>query len=250
MNYIQINTSQNVNLKFQIASVGKRILAFVLDWVFKGAYIIILAYIAFDILNMNVLFAQLDTFSVIAIVTIALSPVVFYTLVSESLMEGQTPGKKIIGVKVIKIDGYQAKFSDYLIRWFFSLIDIYTSSALVGTISLIVSKHTQRLGGIASGTAVIDLKNNININHTILQEIKADYKPVFQQVLLLSDNDMQIIKTHYQEALKRKDYKVIKKLALKVKEITQINNTNLNDRDFIDRIIKDYNYLTAKENKN
>ncbi|MBV7441222.1 RDD family protein [Weeksellaceae bacterium TAE3-ERU29] len=248
MNYIQINTSQNVNLKFQVASIGKRMLAFILDWVFKGAYIIILAYIAFEIFNIDAFLAQVDSFSAIAIVTIALSPIVFYTLVSESLMEGQTPGKKIIGIKVIKIDGYQAKFSDYLIRWFFAIIDIYFSTALVGITSFILSKNTQRLGGIASGTAVIDLKNNININHTILQEVSVDYKPQFQQVLLLSDNDMQIIKTHFQDGLKRKDYKIIKKLALKIKEITQINNTNLNDKDFIERIIKDYNYLTAKEN--
>jgi uncharacterized RDD family membrane protein YckC len=37
--------------------------------------------------------------------------------VQESLMEGQTIGKKLLGIKVVKIDGYQASFFDYLIRW-------------------------------------------------------------------------------------------------------------------------------------
>ena len=248
MNYIQINTSQNVNLNFQVASIGKRILAFFLDWVFKGAYIAVISYFVFEILRIDRLLSDLDVFSILAIITIIYSPVVFYSLISESLLEGQTLAKKIMNIKVIKIDGYQAKFSDYLIRWFFALIDIYFSNGIVGVVSFLLNKKTQRLGGIASGTAVIDLKNNININHTILQEVAVDYKPEFQQVLLLTDNDMQIIKTHYQEAIRRKDFKVIKKLASKVKETIQVKETKLNDKAFLERIIKDYNYLTAKEN--
>jgi uncharacterized RDD family membrane protein YckC len=57
----------------------------------------------------------------------------------------------------VKIDGYQASFGDYMIRWVFRIIDV-SFAGVVGLISMIVSKNNQRLGDIASGTAVISLK--------------------------------------------------------------------------------------------
>src|SRR5690606_34099611 len=107
-----------------------------------------------------------------------------------SLMEGQTPGKKLMKIKVVKIDGYQASFADYMIRWVFRIVDV-SFAGVVGLISMIVSKNNQRLGDIASGTAVISLKNNINISHTILENIHENYVPSFPQVIALSDNDMR-----------------------------------------------------------
>ena len=103
-------------------------------------------------------------------------------MVGESLMEGQTFGKKAMKIKVVKIDGFQAGFGDYLIRWFFRLVDVFSNSGVVGLISMIVSKNNQRLGGIGSGTAVISLKNRVNISHTILESLKQDYLPVFPPV--------------------------------------------------------------------
>ncbi len=64
-------------------------------------------------------------------------------------MEGQTPGKKLMKIRVVKIDGYQAGFGDYMIRWVFRLIDV-SFAGVVGLISMIVSKNNQRLGDIAS----------------------------------------------------------------------------------------------------
>jgi len=102
-------------------------------------------------------------------------------------MEGQTPGKKVFKIKVVKVDGFQASFSDYLIRWIFRLID-FGFFFIPGLISMTVNKYNLRLGDIASGTAVISLKNDINISHTILEKIDSDYIPTFPQVISLTDN--------------------------------------------------------------
>lgn len=247
MNNIQINTSQNVNIDFSLASIGNRILAFVIDLVIKTAYGLIIYFLIVKVLGLGSVFARLDQYSLMAIFIILSAPVMFYTLFLESMMEGQAFGKKIAKIKVIKVDGYQASFSDYLIRWFFMPIDIYFSSALIGVVSMLTSKSSQRLGGIASGTAVINLENKIKIHHTILQETDNSYQVSYPNVILLNDRDMQIIKTQYLEAIKRKDYIVLGKLAQKIKEITQITETSQNHRDFVKTIIADYNYLTGKE---
>ncbi|GAA4157715.1 RDD family protein [Chryseobacterium ginsenosidimutans] len=248
MSQIAINTSQNVNINFNIASVGDRMIAFILDLLIKVAYVIAILYTFFNILDLGYLLDGLDQWSIVAIYTILLFPTVIYPVVLESLMEGQTPGKKAMKIRVVKIDGYQAGFGDYLIRWVFRIIDTLFLG-VVGLISMIVSKNNQRLGDIASGTAVISLKNNINISHTILENIKDDYIPTFPQVIALSDNDMRIIKDNYLKAMRADDRQIISKLSDKIKSILklEIDPTKMTERQFIGVVIKDYNYYTGKD---
>ncbi len=250
MSQIAINTSQNVNVNFNVASVGERILAFIIDILIKGAYLLFIFFLFFRIFNIEPYLNTLDNWSAAALMMFITLPIHIYTLVCESLMEGQTFGKKMFKIKVVKIDGYQASFGDYLMRWVFRLIDIFISSGIVGLITMIVSKNNQRLGDISTGTAVISLRNDVNISHTILENLSADYVPVFPQVIALSDNDMRIIKENYQKALKIDDRIIISKLSNKIKEILklEINPTEYTERQFINRIIKDYNYYTGQEN--
>lgn len=249
MSQIAINTSQNVNINFNTASVGERMLAFIIDLLIRVAYIIIVLYIFFNILDLGYLLDGLDSWSVMAVYIILTFPTYIYPVVLESLMEGQTPGKKLMKIRVVKIDGYQASFGDYVIRWIFRLVDV-SFAGVVGLISMIVSKNNQRLGDIASGTAVISLKNNINISHTILENINEDYIPSFPQVIALSDNDMRIIKDNYTKAVKVDDRQIISKLSDKIKSILklEIDPTKMTERQFINVIIKDYNYYTGKDN--
>ncbi|AZA47321.1 RDD family protein [Chryseobacterium carnipullorum] len=249
MSQIAINTSQNVNINFNIASVGERMLAFIIDLLIKVAYVLIVFYLFFNIFDLGYLLTGLDQWSIMAVYIVLTFPVYIYPVVLESLMEGQTPGKKLMKIRVVKIDGYQASFGDYLIRWMFRLIDT-SAAGVVGIISMIVSKNNQRLGDIASGTAVISLKNNINISHTILENINNDYVPSFPQVIALSDNDMRIIKDNYTKALKVDDRQIISKLSDKIKSILKldIDPKKMTERQFINVVIKDYNYYTGKDN--
>ncbi|CEJ68472.1 Uncharacterized membrane protein YckC, RDD family [Chryseobacterium oranimense] len=249
MSQIAINTSQNVNINFTIASVGERMLAFIIDLLIKVAYAVIIFYLFFNVFDLGYLLAGLDQWSVMAVYIVLTFPVYIYPVVLESLMEGQTPGKKLMKIRVVKIDGYQASFGDYLIRWMFRLIDT-SFAGVVGLISMIVSKNNQRLGDIASGTAVISLKNNINISHTILENIHESYVPSFPQVIALSDNDMRIIKDNYTKALKVDDRQIISRLSDKIKSILklEIDPAKMTERQFINVVIKDYNYYTGKDN--
>lgn len=244
MTQLSINTTQNVEINFTSASVGERIGAYLLDFLIKIAYIIVVFYVFFYFFNLNKWIYQLDNWSQMAIYMVFALPVVFYSLVQESLLEGQTFGKKLVKIKVVKIDGYQASFGDYLIRWLFRLIDISISSGIVGLITMVVNKKAQRLGDISAGTAVITLKSKISIDHTILEEIGDEYKPKYPLVIKLSDNDARIIKETFHVAMKNADFVVLNKLTSKIEEVTGIKNELGNTREFIQTILKDYNYYT------
>lgn len=249
MSQIAINTSQNVNINFNSASIGDRILAFVIDLVIKAAYLLVMYFIFFRIFNLDPYLNTLDNWSVAAIMIFLTFPVHIYTLVTESLMEGQTVGKRLVRIKVVKIDGFQASFADYLMRWVFRLVDVYSNSGVVGLVSMIVSRNNQRLGDIVAGTAVISLKSNVNISHTILEHITTDYAALFPQVIALTDNDVRIIKENYERAMKTGDRQIISRLTAKIKETLKLEALpdGLTERKFIATIIKDYNFYTGQD---
>lgn len=242
---LQINTTQNVNINFIAASVGERILAYGIDWIIKIAYIIVTYQIMFNIIGMDEVFKDLDDWSIIAVLLLFYTPVIFYTLIFETLLDGQTIGKRIMKIKVVKIDGYQASLADFVIRWFFRIVDLNIMSGVIAMIAIVTSPKNQRLGDMTAGTAVITLRNNVNINHTILEDIKDNYQPTYPNVIRLSDNDARIIKDTFTIARRTKDYKTLIKLRNKIKEVVEIKEVKQsNDVEFINTILKDYNYYT------
>lgn len=236
MSEIQINTTQNVKINFTASGVGERLIAFIIDNAIKIGYLYLVGYV-FGAFN------NMDEWSQIGLNTILTLPVVFYTLILESIMDGQTIGKKILKIRVVKLDGFQATLSDYVVRWFFRIVDVYLFG--LGFFVIVFSKRNQRVGDFAAGTAVILLRDKANISQTILEELKEDYKPFYPSVIKLSDNDARIIKDTFISARNNKDYKTLIKLREKIIEVADIKNVkHSRDIDFIDTILKDYNYYT------
>jgi hypothetical protein len=123
-------------------------------------------------------------------------------------------------------------------------VEVTGFMCFIGLISMIVSKQNQRLGDMAAGTALISLKNDISINHTILKEVNDSYVPVYPLVIKLTDNDMRIIKETYDSSLKNADFEMISKLQTKIESVTGIRSISANATAFVDTIIHDYNFYT------
>lgn len=244
MSELTINTTQNVNINFASASIGDRMLASILDLLIKGAYGLVVGYLFFGLFNIGKKFDGMDDMSKMAILILIFFPILIYSLTLESIFEGQTIGKKLTKIKVVKIDGYQAGFGDYLIRWLFRIIENNIMGGLIGLVAILVSSKGQRLGDMAAGTAIITLKNNVTINSTILENIGDAYVPVYPLVIKLSDNDVRIIKDTFQTARTKGDYETIVKLREKIEVVTGIKNQSGNESDFIKTILKDYSYYT------
>ncbi len=244
MTQLSINTTQNVTINFTTASVGERLLAVLTDFLIQTAYFIVVLWVFFYYLGIGDLIHGWDYWSKAAIYILFFFPLMFYTLLQESIFEGQTFGKRLLKIKVVKIDGYQASFGDYIIRWLFRLIDVMFASGVVGLIAIVTTKQSQRLGDLAAGTSVITLKSKVTINSTILQEIDDEYVPTYALVIKLSDNDIRIIKENFDDAKKNKDFEKIHKIRLKIEAVTGIKNQSGNSQDFINTILKDYNFFT------
>ncbi|TMM31227.1 RDD family protein [Polaribacter aestuariivivens] len=269
MKTLQIKTAQNVNIKFTVANVGQRLLAFAVDNVLKFAYI----YIVYNIFDFQALDRAFngDNWTIKAISVLILIPVTFYSLYSEILMDGQTIGKKLLKIKVINEDGFKPSITDFVMRWFLRIIDfnlfvlivVYVMSVglpnedmivgllfifgkLVGLLLIIITKKNQRFGDIIANTVVIYLKDTAKFSDTILVDLENEYVAMYPNVIQLSDNDVRIIKETFKSAKKYNDYKTLINLRSKIIEVTGIVSKHKSDTEFIETVLKDYNYYTQK----
>lgn len=243
---IQITTTQNVTLDFKAAELNHRILAWLIDVLIKSAYITLISLLVYKLLGLESYINSLDRWSQWSVSIVIGLPVTFYTLFFETVLGGQTLGKKAMKIKVLKLDGYQSSFLDYFIRWVMRIVDIYASLSFVALISIGSTKKAQRIGGMASGTAVVSLRNKINISHTILDEnLKSNYQPVYPSVIKLSDNDVRIIKENFVKAKQTNNHKLINKLTEKIVHVIGIEPTkNITSMQFIETVLMDYNHYT------
>ena len=245
MAQIAINTTQNVNINFEAASIGERILGGLVDFIIKLAYVLVIWWLLFEVFSLKEVMEGMDQWSQISIIAIFFLPAIFYSLILESVLNGQTIGKRIMKTQVVKIDGYQATLPDYLVRWFFRIVDVNLFMGAIGIISIASNKNSQRLGDITAGTSVISIKNKGGIDQTILMELEDAYKPTYPNVIKLSDNDARIIKDTFITAKASKDYATLIKLRQKVLEVTEIKQQmESNDMAFLTTVLKDYNYYT------
>jgi uncharacterized RDD family membrane protein YckC len=237
MDNFQIETAQNVNIVQNVAGVGDRILAYLVDSIIIGIYIIVMV-ILFSWMEME------DDLSFIAIMTVGL-PVFLYHLLFEMFWNGQSPGKRVMKLRVVKIDGSKPAFSNYIVRWLLRIIDLSLTSGALALVTILLNGKGQRLGDIAATTTVISEKPTVYLSQTLLVDIPEGYEPMYPQVTVFTDNEMQTIKSVYNEAKYNGNHNVILKLAAKVSDVMEITYEGT-PFAFVNKVIQDYNFYTQQ----
>ncbi len=261
MAIIQIDTVFNIDLEFEIAPFHKRLFAYIIDFFLLVIYLFSIKYLLYAGMGISLK----DNMGV-DILLISL-PMLLYSLLTELLMNGQTIGKKLMAVRVISLDGGEPTLGQYILRWitkffewpflfgyiFFSAASlmvyiIITGFLGIGVIIIIaVSRKSQRLGDIAAGTVLVDTKTNMSVNDTVFMEVNdSNYKVSFPEVMRLSDNDINTIKSVLTQDRKRNNHEVSTRVEYKIKEVLKIESS-LSPVDFLEKLLEDYNYLATKE---
>ena len=238
MSNLAINTAQNVNLDYKLIGVGERFVAFLVDGLILLTYMMIME----NLVELSTIF-DTDSWTKRGFLGLFMLPAFFYSMLCHIMFSGQTVGKMIMKIKVVRVDGAPTQWYNLLVRWMLRIADIWLFFASIGVLSILLSDKKQRIGDAAAGTVVISVKQKHKITSTILEDIDADYEPVFINVTQLSDKDVRIIKETFKISQKNRDYKTLKLLRNKVSEVLKVDST-LYDIEFLKTILKDYNYYT------
>lgn len=237
MDNFQIETAQNVSIQQNVAGIGERILAYLIDLLIIVAYFIIVILV---VSSLDLPVAEEWAFWLI----VSLPPFLYF-LIWETFWDGKTPGKAAMKIKVVRLDGSRPSFSGYLIRWLLRLFDITIASGGVAVVAILFKGTGQRLGDMAAGTTVISEKQKVKFHQTILVDIPEGYKPVYPQVTVFSDEEIRKIKGIYQDARRHGDHNIILQLSTKVSGIMQVVPQE-KPIQFVAKVIEDYNYYTQQ----
>ncbi len=231
---VYINTTQNVQIKYNTAGIGYRLLSNLLDIVFMIAY----SWIVLLLTGWNNTYATRNPWLMILLFL----PLNLYHLISEVLLNGQTLGMKIMKTKVVRLDGTPPDITAYFLRWVFRIIDVYLIFGLPipSILCISVSEKGQRWGDMAADTTVVRLTQRTALHDTILNINQDKRELVFKQVNLLSDRDVGITKDVYLMCSKRNNYVALAQLSAKLKERMQVVSS-MDDKTFIETVIADYN---------
>ena len=235
MDEFQIETAQNVGVNQNVASIGDRMLGYLIDSV-----VIMLYSICAILLLMQLNLDLGDAWAIYLLVTL---PAFLYYVLLETFWNGKTVGKMIMKTRVVKLDGSTPSFANYFVRWILRIVDVALTSGGVAAITILIKGNGQRLGDIAAGTTVISEKQKLTIEDTLVTEIPENYVPTYSQVTLLNDSDMQTVKNLYDEAIRKGNHNIILNLHHRLIKVMAIE-TQEKPIDFIATVIKDYNYYT------
>lgn len=238
MSNLAINTAQNVNLDYKLIGLGERFVAFLIDALILLTYITIME----NVVALSDIFST-DDWTRRGFLGLFMLPAFFYSLLCHIIFGGQTIGKMILKIKVVRLDGAPTQWYNLLVRWMLRIVDVWMFFSSIGVISILLSDKKQRVGDAAAGTVVISVKQKHKITSTILEDLETDYQPVFNNVTLLTDKDVRIIKEAFIISKKNNDYKTLTLLRNKVASVLNVES-NLYDIEFINTVLKDYNYYT------
>ena len=242
METIRITTSQNIDIDYEIGGLGERIVARLID-----LGILIAVYIFGLLMG---LFAGISTGSsatIIVAVVVYLFVLAFYDLAFEVFMNGQSPGKKVMKIKVISLDGAQASVGQYLLRWLFRIIDFGIPPGLVALVVAALNEKTQRLGDIVAGTILVRTVPRTKMDNIVFMPVDEGYQPYFTAAGQLNDRDIELIHEVIGNYMKTNNPGIVYRMAQRVKEHLQVTPpTGMNDMLFLQTIIKDYNHISAQ----
>lgn len=158
---VSVETPESVAFAYELAGVGSRGLAFAVDQlIITGivlgeaaavGVVLLLSFYAFGTNLVTVAGVWLGSGFVLA----AFLTYWLYFIFGEVLRAGRTPGKRRLGIRVVRDDGSRVSFVDSAIRNILRLVDALPGTYAIGIVAVLASKRNKRLGDMAAGTVVV-----------------------------------------------------------------------------------------------
>jgi len=233
---ISIKTSQHVNIDYALASLGERVAAFFIDLAIQVAYALLVAgFLSYANIEINAL----------AVILVSI-PFAVYDLASELLMNGQSIGKRVLGLKVISTSGKQPSAGQYLIRWMLRPVEFMIGTGAIAAMTVLITGSGQRLGDFLAGTCVVRTKRKVVFSKNLFPEFEKGYTPAYPEVIRLNDQDVNIIKEVIRTYSRSHDSQLLQLMTQRIKDhlgIEPVNQTNL---QFLRAIVKDHHHIHGK----
>lgn len=241
---IEIRTTQNVTIEYELAGLRERALAWLLD-----TAIVVISYYLLVMLVMLV-FGTGGMWMGVFMGVLMFLAYFLYHIIFEILRRGQSPGKMALGTKVVRLDGKDPEWSDVTLRALLQLVDAIFSMGVIGGLLIKTTDKAQRLGDMAANTTVIKIQSTSNafrLADILSISSLQNYQPQYPQVRRLSERDMIFVKTTLSRANtypNQSHEELIEDLVTHLMPLLDIEQRPFNRVEFLKTLLKDYIVLT------
>jgi uncharacterized RDD family membrane protein YckC len=244
---IEIRTAQNVVIEYELALLRERAMAFIIDF-----FIIMMIFFVVVVLIFGRLLGNAIAGTMLAGVLYGLFPLILfmgYHLFSEIMTNGQTWGKRAMGIRVVRVDGQEPGLSDYLLRAVFHIVDSVFSSGILAAVFISSSSNNQRLGDMTANTTVIRLRHQLQFGLSDILGINSldNYELTYPQVQQLAEEDMLLIKNmlaRYRSHRNPAHEQALRELTGRLQELLNIEEMPRDRIGFLKTLIRDYIVIT------
>lgn len=206
---LDIQTPENVAFGYQVAGIGSRFLASLVDTLIVGLLQVVVLIVVLVILNATGGNTLAGGFSMWFVAILSLVGAIFYWgyyVFFEMLWNGQSPGKRWVGLRVIRTDGTPITLSESLIRNLARLVDFLPAAYGVGIVTMFIDRQSRRLGDLAAGTLVVQDHvslsiQDLSVRRTVHLRPWANVSLEGFPIERLTNNDLNLI----EDFLQRRD---------------------------------------------
>ncbi|MEH2164603.1 MAG: RDD family protein [Nostoc sp.] len=256
-NRITFQTPESVELEFTLAGIGNRALALLIDYTVLGVTLVlfILTWTVFSTQMINFIedtftnLPSLDIWFLAIFFIIAFAIYISYFVFFETLWFGQTPGKRVAKIRVVRDDGRLIGLQQATLR---ALLRPFDETLFIGAFLIMLGSHEKRLGDLAAGTIVIQAETPIaSATLTISEQAKVLHEQLIQIADLskLLPDDFAVIREYLQRR-STMSLKAKASVSLKLAEqVVAIINLEKLPEDITPDVFLEAVYLVYKQPK-
>jgi uncharacterized RDD family membrane protein YckC len=153
---LTIETPEQIALEFPLAGVGSRFLALAFDSLLQALALAALLLVAFVVrLFVVPSLSALGPWTFAILLAVGFVIYSAYFAAFETLWSGQTPGKRLVGLRVIDVSGRPIGAYAAILRNLLRLVDQLPGFYAIAIVSVLVTRRHQRLGDLAAATVVV-----------------------------------------------------------------------------------------------
>ena len=190
---VSVRTPESIAFSYELAGLGSRFLAVAVDLTIQ-VLLVIAIFWGISLLAGNAPSPKRTTMDAaqsigIAIVVAIVFLVFFgYFIVFEALLNGQTPGKRLLGLRVVRDGGYPVDFAASAIRNLIRVGEFSLGFYVISAVAAILSNENKRLGDMAAGTIVVR-----DAKAATLESIVARNDDALPPVLALTQQEQSLV---------------------------------------------------------
>ena len=255
MKSIEFESAQNVKVEYELASVGQRVAAALIDF-----FVFVIYFIIFGMVFGFFPYFEEDQGSFLFLQLLLMKlPWIFYHPTIEYLTHGQSLGKYILGIRVVTVSGERPGLREVFTRWIFKgdfiwisadfLVLFWFGIGFFGIVYAGTSERRQRMGDVMANTIVIKNKSSVRYSLRDVLSIKnqENYTPQYPEAIRFTDDDMLLIKNTIQR-VRSNPNPATKQFAIELADesarLLGMTETPKKRLQFLQTLLQDYVVLT------